>query len=148
MSESGQAVAPYAPYRKRGVVGVIVRGDQFLVIRRSQHVRAPGMYCFPGGAIESGETEDQAVRRELFEELSVVVRPLRRLWESTTAWNVHLAWWLVELDAGAAIQPNPLEVEFWQWLTPEQMLTLPLLPSNVEFLAFWKQNQASGPPGT
>ena len=143
-----EPVQPTVPYRKRGVVGVIVRGDQFLVIRRSQHVRAPGMYCFPGGTIEADEAEEQAIVRELLEELSVVVRPARRLWESTTAWNVHLAWWLLELDAAAVIEPNPLEVESWEWRTPEEMLTLPLLASNVEFLAFWQQNQASGQHGT
>jgi len=50
------------------VVAVILRGERFLVICRSQQVRAPGMYCFPGGGIEPGETEEQALRRELLEE--------------------------------------------------------------------------------
>jgi len=44
--------SPLSP--RRGVVAVVMRGEQFLVIRRSQHVRAPGMYCFPGGTIEAG----------------------------------------------------------------------------------------------
>jgi 8-oxo-dGTP pyrophosphatase MutT (NUDIX family) len=40
------------PPRRLGSIAVIRRGEQFLVIRRSQTVAAPGMYCFPGGGIE------------------------------------------------------------------------------------------------
>jgi 8-oxo-dGTP diphosphatase len=123
---------------KRGVVGVIFQGGKFLVIRRSQHVRSPGMYCFPGGGIEAAESEHQAVCRELLEELSIRVQPMRRLWESTSP-TLHLAWWLVELPVEAAICPDPLEVESYQWLTPAETAALPnLLASNHAFLAFWQ----------
>ena len=77
ISDESPAAVP-APIRKHGVVAVILRGERFLVIRRSQHVRAPGMHCFPGGGIEPGEAEPDAVRRELLEELGVACRPLRR----------------------------------------------------------------------
>src|SRR5688572_16987188 len=89
--------------RKHGVVAVVLRGEQFLVIRRSQHVRAPGMHCFPGGAIEPSESEQAAMVREMHEELAVVARPLQRLWETVTPWHVHLAWWLAEIDPSAEI---------------------------------------------
>ena len=59
----------------RGVVAVVLRGDRFLVIRRSQVVRAPGMHCFPGGSIEAGESESDAVRREMLEELALAAEP-------------------------------------------------------------------------
>jgi 8-oxo-dGTP diphosphatase len=127
---------------RRGVVAVIMRGDRLLVIRRSQHVRAPGMHCFPGGAIEVGETEIEAVCREMLEELALTVEPQRLLWRSTTPWNVELAWWLVEIDAAADPQPNPLEVESFHWLTPAEIRCLPqLLPSNLEFLEAWEIGQ-------
>src|SRR5262245_10114107 len=86
---------------RRGLVAVVIRNERFLVIRRSQHVRAPGMFCFPGGAIEPGEGEAAAVSRELHEELGLSSLPQRLLWRSTTPWNVALAWWLAEIDAGA-----------------------------------------------
>jgi 8-oxo-dGTP diphosphatase len=124
--------------RKRGVVAVIVRQDRFLVIRRSQHVRAPGMYCFPGGGIEPGETEEQALVRELIEELAVAGRPIRRLTENVTSWQVHLAWWLTEIDAAAEPLAQPHEVESFHWLTAAEIRQLPnLLASNVEFLDAW-----------
>jgi 8-oxo-dGTP pyrophosphatase MutT (NUDIX family) len=124
---------------RRGVVAVVVRGDRLLVIRRSQHVRAPGMHCFPGGAIEPGETEIEAVCREMLEELELAAEPQRLLWRSTTPWNVELAWWLVEIDAVAEPRPNPHEVESFHWLTPDEIRCLPqLLESNAEFLKAWE----------
>ena len=94
------------PLARRGVVAVIVDQGRLLVIRRSRHVVAPGAYCFPGGAIESGESETAALIREIQEELGVCVRPLRPLWQSITPWNVHLTWWLAAVeDAQEAPEP-------------------------------------------
>lgn len=124
---------------RRGVVIVVLRGDRFLVIRRSQHVRAPGTHCFPGGHIEPGESEPAAVCRELLEELSIAATPVRLLWRSVTPWNVELAWWLAEIDPEANPQPNPQEVEVCDWLSVEAIRRLPnLLTSNLDFLDAWE----------
>jgi mutator protein MutT len=120
---------------RRGAVAVIVRRGRLLLIRRSQQVIAPGMYCFPGGGIEPGETQQQAVIRELQEELGCTVQPRRWLWESVSPWHVHLAWWLSDLDEAAPLVPNPLEVESVHWFTLDQLATLPnQLESNYRFL--------------
>ena len=122
--------------RRRGAVAVIERSGALLVIRRSQAVVAPGAYCFPGGGIEPGETEAEALVRELQEELQVEVRPLRRLWSSVTPWNVELAWWQAELPSDAIPQPSPAEVESVHWHTLAEIAQLPgLLESNRQFLA-------------
>lgn len=119
-----------------GVVAVILRADRFLVIRRSQFVRAPGRFCFPGGGILAGEDQATALIRELREELNVDVLPLRRLWNNVTPWGVSLAWWHAELTENALLEPNPQEVESIHWLCVEEVLALPeLLESNREFLA-------------
>jgi 8-oxo-dGTP diphosphatase len=121
---------------RRGVVGVIVRGGRLLVIQRSQHVVAPGAYCFPGGGIEPLETEHEALIRELQEELGVEVEPLVKLWDSVTPWGTALAWWRAGLSTDAVLIPNPLEVETAEWLTLTEMTALPdLLESNRHFLA-------------
>ena len=65
---------------RRGVVGVVVRDGRMLVIRRSRSVVAPLVYCFPGGGIEAGESEEEALVREFREEIGVTIRPVRRLW--------------------------------------------------------------------
>jgi 8-oxo-dGTP pyrophosphatase MutT (NUDIX family) len=127
--------SPDSPESVRGVVAVVVREGRFLVIRRSATVRAPGMYCFPGGAIEPDETEEQALVREFQEELGAAVRPLSRVWQSTTPWRVELSWWLAECDESVPLVPNPAEVSCVHWLTDDQMRGLAdLLESNLRFL--------------
>lgn len=133
------AIAENLP-RRRGAVAVISRQQRLLVIRRSQHVVAPGAFCFPGGAIERGESEEEALARELLEELNVKVIPIRRLWQSVTPWQVELAWWSARLSPGAVPRPTPAEVESFHWYTLEEMAALPeLLESNRQFLAVVKR---------
>jgi 8-oxo-dGTP pyrophosphatase MutT (NUDIX family) len=109
-------------------------------------VVAPRTYCFPGGAIEPGESESQALRREFDEELNAEVLPRQRLWRSMTPWNVRLSWWLAELDPAARLSPNPHEVETYHWLTVPEIRRLPeLLTSNHAFLAAWERGEFSLP---
>ena len=120
---------------RRGAVAIILRGGRMLVIRRSRNVVAPLTYCFPGGGIEDGESEEIALVREGAEEIGVTVRPLRRLWRCVTAWKVHIAWWLAEMDPAEVAVPNPAEVESIHWCTAREMAELPgLLDSNRIFL--------------
>jgi 8-oxo-dGTP diphosphatase len=109
---------------RRGAVAVIEREGRLLVIRRSANVLAPRQVCFPGGGLEPGETEAEALVRELQEELNCQVRPVARLWETVTHWRVHLAWWQAALESCGEPAPNPLEVESIHWLTPHEILHL------------------------
>ncbi len=119
----------------RGVVAVVVRRGRILVIRRARSVVAPGAFCLPGGAIERGESEEDALVREFREELGVTIRPERCVWQTMTAWHVYLSWWLSHLEPHAQLVPNPAEVESIHWYTPEEMARLPnLLEGNQRFL--------------
>jgi 8-oxo-dGTP pyrophosphatase MutT (NUDIX family) len=126
-----------SPNVVHGVVVVVRRQGKLLMIRRAEHVIAPGAWCFVGGAIEPNETQPDAVAREFCEEVGAVVRPLRKIWESTRPDGLLvLHWWLAEMDADAALRPNPAEVAEVRWLTTAEIDTLPgLLESNRQFLA-------------
>lgn len=56
----------------RAVSAAIVHDGRFLLVRRG---RAPalGLYAFPGGRVERGETLEQAVRREVMEETGALL---------------------------------------------------------------------------
>lgn len=125
--ESGRA--------RRGVIAVVPRDDRLLVIRRSWTVRAPGAYCFPGGSVEPGESDGDALRRELMEELALEVEPREVLGESRSPWGVELCWMRATVDATAAWRLNEAEVQWAGWMTLAEMSRLdPLLPSNRDFL--------------
>ncbi|MEI8442118.1 MULTISPECIES: NUDIX domain-containing protein [unclassified Mesorhizobium] len=56
----------------------LLRGDRVLLVKRGQ---APslGLYAFPGGRVEIGESEAEAAARELFEETGMRARNLQPL---------------------------------------------------------------------
>jgi 8-oxo-dGTP diphosphatase len=120
---------------RRGVVAVTRRGAAFLAIRRGLTVAAGGTVCFPGGHIEVGEEERDAVVRECHEELAAAVEPVACVWRSVTAWGTALAWWSVTLADDAELVPHPVEVHEILWMTAAEMLAEPtLLAGNREFL--------------
>ena len=121
-----------------GAVAVVVERERFLVIRRGPMVRAPNLLCFAGGTIESGETPEQAIVRELREELDLVATPIEHIWQSRTAWGTLLEWILVERDPSSSPRANPAEVAEWMWMSAEELLNHPdLLPSVPDFFAAW-----------
>jgi 8-oxo-dGTP diphosphatase len=121
---------------RRGVVAVVMRHEKLLVIRRSRTVVAPLAYCFPGGGIEPGESEPEALVREINEELGTTVQPLRPIWRSVTPWKVELSWWRAKLAPDAVLHPFAAEVESVHWCTLAEMASLAgLLESNRQFLA-------------
>lgn len=68
-------------YPERPIVTVAVAlrdGDRMLIVRRKNEPRR-GMWVLPGGAIELGETVNEAAERELREECGVEMQPLRFL---------------------------------------------------------------------
>ena len=94
------------------------------------------MYCFPGGGIEGDESEAEALRREFHEEVGAMIKPVRRVWQCVTDWQVELAWWHVRLADGACLRANEAEVDSIEWFSASEMAALPnLLPSNYDFLA-------------
>lgn len=56
---------------KQVVAGLIVREEKILVCQRTRHQALPLKWEFPGGKIEPGEEADEALHRELEEELGI-----------------------------------------------------------------------------
>lgn len=122
--------------RKFGVVAITHRDGRFLAIRRGATVAAGGTICFPGGHIEPGEREDEAVVRECREEVAAHVEAVECVWRNVTDWGTSLAWWTVRfVGAEQELVPHPVEVGEILWLSAQQMLEHPdLLQGNRPFL--------------
>ena len=130
---------------RHAVVGVLYENKQFLVIRRSLKVRAPGLICFPGGGIEAGESLVEAVKRELFEEINLSVGVVGHLWTSQTRWGAKLEWMLCQRVEGDEPEANPEEVSEVIWMTAAALLGRDdLLGSMPDFLAEYDRGRFAG----
>lgn len=91
-----------APAPLRVVGAVIVREEQILTARRRPEKSSGGLWEFPGGKIEPGESPQQALARELQEELGVVVtvgQLIGRGEASAGDRDLHLDCYWARLDA-------------------------------------------------
>ena len=56
---------------------VIFDGEKILITRRPEDKRHPGLWEFPGGKVDPGESPEQALCREIREELDAEVQVLK-----------------------------------------------------------------------
>ena len=62
--------------------GAIIKEDQILLIKHTEHESGRSFWVIPGGGREAGETELACVAREMWEETNLVVRVERLLVET------------------------------------------------------------------
>lgn len=121
---------PAAPLT-RVVAAVVEHDDKFLVCLRPAHKRHGNLWEFPGGKCEPGESDLDAMIRELKEELDVTVTSV-----GSTLLEVHdagspylIAFIAVNIDG----VPQCIEHAAVAWQSPTELLTLPLAPSDARF---------------
>jgi len=122
-------------------VGVLLRaGGEFLLTSRPPGKVYEGYWEFPGGKLEAGESVEQALRRELEEELGITIGAVH-------AWRTELVDYphaLVRLnfckvfDWTGALQMREGQSFAWQTL-PVQVH--PVLPGTVPVLAWFAQER-------
>lgn len=116
----------------RVVAAVVRRYGRLLVCQRPAHKRHGGLWEFPGGKLEAGESIADAASRELREELGVVVRTVDEEAEYSVAdpgSHFVIEFHPVEIDG----DPKCIEHVAHAWVTPAQLLTLPLAPGDRQY---------------
>jgi 8-oxo-dGTP diphosphatase len=99
-------------------VGVVFNNKrEILITQRAQHKHEGGLWEFPGGKLEKNETALVALKRELYEEVGIIVQaatPLLQMTHNYPAISVLLDVWKVESFQGVA---RPRENQPLQWVT-------------------------------
>jgi 8-oxo-dGTP pyrophosphatase MutT (NUDIX family) len=120
----------------QAVVAVILRDGRFLAIQRGPAVPYSGWWAPPSGRIEPGETQAEAVAREVAEELGLDVEPLAKVWECPTDDGRYTLHWWTAHPRTTDLELHPGEVSAARWVTPAEYLALePAFAGDREFAA-------------
>lgn len=116
------------------VAGIIWDGDRYLAVERPEGTRMAGRWEFPGGKIDAGETREQALVRELREELGIECAQIefwRELRHDYVEFPVRLHFFHVREFEGNV---RPMEGQRMVWVLPSEASGLDFLEADIEIV--------------
>ena len=124
-----------------GCVGAVVhdRTGRLLLIRRGQE---PGLgrWSLPGGRVEAGETDHQAVRREVAEETGLLVRPGRLVGRvalpAPGGGRYEVAAYACAPEGSEMLTPGTDAIDA-RWVNADDYASLPTVHGLTEALRAW-----------
>lgn len=117
------------------VAAIIRRRSEILITRRFDHVHLPGMWEFPGGKVEPGESLPMALEREILEELGVSIRVHDEFFTVDHDYptkSVRLHFFNCSIIAG---EPQPIEAADMRWVEPVNLGQFEFPPADAELIA-------------
>lgn len=118
------------------VVGAVITRDGLIMCaQRGLDGNLPGLWEFPGGKIEAGETKAAALQREILEELGCTVEVGREVTTTTHSYwfgEVTLTTFICRLLEGT---PTLTEHVAVKWLAPEHLTTVEWAPADLPAVA-------------
>ena len=128
---------------RRLVVAAVVQRDDgcFLVARRLPESHLGGLWEFPGGAVEDGESPPDALRRELLEELGVEVvvgAPVTFAFHRDEHRDVVLLFYEADIVSG---EPTARDGQEFGWFAAADLPLLPTPPADAELIGWLAKQQ-------
>ena len=130
------------PRLSPAVITLVEDGDGRVLLARSPHF-VPGVFSTIAGFVEPGESLEEAVAREVREEVGVEVRDVRYFGSQPWPFPNSLMIGFTARYAGGEIRIDPTEIEDARWFTLDDM---PLIPPKLsiarelidDWLARWR----------
>ena len=113
------------------VAGVIKKNGKFLIARRSKEKSLGGFWEYPGGKVEEGETDEESLKRELYEEFGITVTVKNHLVNSFYKYekiNVNLKAYLVDHLSGDFILRDHDEIN---WIDSKEFGKYEFAPADI-----------------
>jgi 8-oxo-dGTP diphosphatase len=108
--------------RKIRVVGAMIeRSGKYLITQRPPTATLPMLWEFPGGRVEPGESDEDALARELREEMDIAVRVGERVIHVEHAYenyDIDFCVYRCELESGTI---RHLRVHDHRWVRPDEL---------------------------
>jgi mutator protein MutT len=111
-------------------IAIVTKGQYILVCQRKDADTLGGLWEFPGGKCEEGETMEQCLARELHEEVNLVATPLVRLTPIEHDYpyaQIRLHPFICRHESG---DPELLECQAARWIEPVQLREYQFPPAN------------------
>lgn len=124
---------------------IIRRGDHILITRRPQGVHLAGLWEFPGGKQEPGESLKDCLVREIREELGVEVRPDKHLLTEEheyEAKKITLHFFACSLAEGQ--EPLPCEGQETRWILPGELGRVRFPPPDERIVSMLQSGAGEG----
>jgi 8-oxo-dGTP diphosphatase len=116
------------------VAAIVRRNGKILITRRLDHAHLGGLWEFPGGKVEPGESLEEALLREIREELGmeIVVGPeIFTIEHDYPTKSVRLHFFDCGVIQG---EPQALDVSDLRWVTPLQLADFEFPPADAELI--------------
>ncbi len=114
--------------------GLVFRNGRLLITQRPPGSHLAGLWEFPGGKLQQGESWEAALTRELQEELGFVASVGSLYQEITHAYpekTVRLRFHLCQVRSG---EPTPIECSDLAWVDRAQLGDFPFPPADEQLL--------------
>ena len=125
-------------YQKVAAHAFIKRDGKFLVTKRSpQNDYKPNEWDIPGGTIEFGETPEEALKREVLEEVGLVINILRPLFVYSFMSNPQRHQFQIVYECeyvSGEVKLNPEEHDDYTWAEIKDLDDLPKIAFLEAFL--------------
>jgi len=120
------------------VAAIIFRAGRILICQRRATDTLGLKWEFPGGKVDAGETQPEALARELQEELDVAARVGPLVYETTFTYGspgqtIQLSFFRVTIAPDALLRN--LAFEKIQWEIPQELQRYDFLPADRELVA-------------
>lgn len=114
------------------VVSAIIKNQKKIFVTQRSYGEFQDFWEFPGGKIETGETKEQALSREIQEELGIAVK-IDYLFETITYDypTFHLIMYSFLCQLFENNTPKLLEHKAAKWVTKDTIENLQWLPANI-----------------
>jgi 8-oxo-dGTP diphosphatase len=116
------------------VCAIIEHRGRFLAAKRAQGQSNALLWEFPGGKVKDGEAVEDALRRELLEELGVIIKvvsPLTHVFHTYPWISIDLIPFICSIASGS---PGPHEHAEIRWVDKEEALKLDWAPADMPVL--------------
>lgn len=114
----------------RVVAAVIERGGTYLITQRRPMAVLPLMWEFPGGRVETGETDAEALRREVRHRLSVEVEPSKLISFVSHPYDNYIVDLYLYDCAILHGEPQALNVHAFRWVHSAEFDRYPFTPAD------------------